>query len=156
MNNFDPNYKKKILLLIGGFALVIIVLFTAIIYRINKSDELKNSTTTLTTTPTPAPVRNIDEIKEPENGSGFGDQASTNLIDRENRGFLIGELILKLPYEGNDFTLSYNAEDDLFDLYINSANRVQGEAEFESFLKENGIASKTWITNIQNVNSPTN
>lgn len=57
----------------------------------------------------------------------------------ENSADRIVNIMDKLPYKGTNFTLSYDSNTGGFILNINPSNKSAGSAEFEDFLKQNGV-----------------
>jgi hypothetical protein len=53
-----------------------------------------------------------------------------------------------LPYQGNNFALSYNFSGDSFLLVLNSASPATGAAEFENYLEKNHILNINWLQNL--------
>lgn len=70
------------------------------------------------------------------------------IIESGKRSNLIGRLLEKLPYEGINFSMSYNYDEGLFIAIIKSSNKDIGLSELDSFLLDNGIEERSWITNL--------
>lgn len=60
----------------------------------------------------------------------------------------VANLKTKLPYFGTYFVLSYNTESDLIKAIIYQNTKTQGDKEFDAFLKENGVNSRSEINNL--------
>ncbi len=69
--------------------------------------------------------------------------------DREqmNKQYLVSSLMNKLPYKGVDFSFDFNYDTGNFILVLNKNAVNQGYAEFNTFLKQNGVQS-SWISNL--------
>ncbi len=52
------------------------------------------------------------------------------------------------PYDGNNFTLSYDPSLDSINVLIYKSNIPAGEQEFNDYLKQNGIDSRDWLNNL--------
>ena len=73
---------------------------------------------------------------------------------QQQRQALVSQLINKVPYNGKYFSLNYNFNDAKFILTLSSNNLVQANTEFDSFLKQNGIQSRSWFTNLETYTKP--
>lgn len=65
-----------------------------------------------------------------------------------NRDRAIASLIQKLPYTGKDFSLAYDISENKFTVTYNSANKEEGQIEFENYLHTNGISDPSWLYNL--------
>jgi hypothetical protein len=68
--------------------------------------------------------------------------------EQARQDFLLGELINKLPHEGNNFALSYDFSRDVFVLTLGESENL-GNRNFEVFLSENNIEDRSWIENLE-------
>jgi hypothetical protein len=73
---------------------------------------------------------------------------STDQKILNEQGAAVSALILKTPYKGNGFSLDFNFTTGRFILILNSNNLVGANSEFDNFLKQNGVQSRTWFTNL--------
>lgn len=64
------------------------------------------------------------------------------------RSALVTQLINFLPYSGADFSFFYSFTTNEFTLYIPFPNQQAGNAEFDFFLKQHGVDSRSWIPNL--------
>jgi len=92
--------------------------------------------------------------QNPRNGTGSELDLSESERLSENRGFHISNLAAILPFIGENFSMSYDFDNDEYTVYINPAQQAQGEAEFEAYLKEKGIPTSSWITTLNRTNQP--
>ena len=60
----------------------------------------------------------------------------------------ISALIEKLPYYESYFSLSYDFSNDNFILTLSATAPATGEANFENYLKQNGVLDKSWLQNL--------
>ncbi len=58
------------------------------------------------------------------------------------------ELKNKLPHDGINFTMSYDKDLDKTSVIIYKENKIQGEQEFEDYLRSHGVEDKSWINNL--------
>jgi hypothetical protein len=65
---------------------------------------------------------------------------------RENTIFALTE---KLPHYGQNFTFTYDRSTNSMTVFFEQQTRQRGEEEFDTFLKQNGIESRNWLTNLQ-------
>jgi len=54
-----------------------------------------------------------------------------------------------LPYDGKNFSMEYDAHQNILNVYILQSKRQEGLAEFEAFLKKHGIENRTEVLNLQ-------
>lgn len=62
---------------------------------------------------------------------------------------LVGQLLSKLPYHNDFFTLSYDYSTNKFFLILDQAHSDEANKKFDEFLKENGILDRSWIRNLE-------
>lgn len=60
----------------------------------------------------------------------------------------VGQLINKLPYQTQNFSLEYDFSENTFVYWYKKGRKELADEEFLSFLKENGIESQDWLTNL--------
>lgn len=140
--NQGANHKKRLIII----ALVILVIVIIGIITVISVNNMAGSNTQ--TEADDARV-NVD----PQNGSGL-DVTGQTPEELENRGYKLSILGAELPYKGQNFSLSYDLDNDAFTLYVNPAAAAQGEAEFEAYLKEKGIESPSWIKILNRTTQP--
>jgi len=83
-------------------------------------------------------------------GSDLGSYNQKELS--ENKGYKIGQLSSELPYNGTNFSLTYDFDADEFTLYVNPDAEDLGNAELSAYLKGKGIQDISWITNLKRTN----
>ena len=128
--------KKTYFLIISLFAIALILIVIAFATTPKqKTPAAKSPTVSRTSTPTAgSAVPNNIPKKIPPN--------------YPSHTLAISALIEKLPHEGNYFSLSYDFSKDSFMLLLNTTSSATGEAEFESFLKQNGVLDESWLQNL--------
>ncbi len=138
VENKKPIDKKLV-----GILLIVVILtvsiILALIFFIRSAGNSSNKT--------PSPT-----ISEPQTGTGLEEKAENPEIMLQNRGYKLSKLGAKLPYSGTNFSLSYDLNEDEFTLYINPSAQKEGNDELNNYLKENGIESLSWITNLKRTN----
>jgi hypothetical protein len=65
----------------------------------------------------------------------------------DSNSFKVGLLSNLTPYGGKNFSLFYDLKKGQFTLYLNPLNKDTGNKEFDSFLKANGVLSRSWMGN---------
>lgn len=138
VENKKPVDKKLI-----GIVLILVILIISII--ITLAFFIKGSGKSTNNAPSPT-------ISEPQTGTGLEEKAENPEIMLQNRGYKLSKLGAKLPYTGTNFSLSYDLNEDEFTLYINPSAQKEGNDELNNYLKENGIESLSWITNLKRTN----
>lgn len=68
--------------------------------------------------------------------------------DAAKRGYVVGDLIDRLPYNGENFIMNYDIDEDRFVVVLNSNNLALANKEFDAFLAENKIGDRSWIKNL--------
>lgn len=64
------------------------------------------------------------------------------------QGEKVSQLIKKLPYIGNNFSLSYSFSTNKFTLVLKKDQETAGNQEFDSFLNDNQIQNRSWFNNL--------
>jgi hypothetical protein len=89
-------------------------------------------------------------------GTGFGEDTNPTDIQTDKQSGDVMRLLKVTPYHGTNFALFYSYEGNYFTLYINPSNPSAGNAEFDGFLRQNGISNRSWIYDLRTVSvSPT-
>lgn len=136
--------NNGVLILIVTLVIITIVLIVLALFPFkNKNDTNPNP---LIPTPTKAEVvipTPSDLNKEAISTVTYSTQAA----QLNQRPFLLADLILLLPHQGNLFSLTYDFEKDSFNLILNSQRAIEAREEFEGFLSQNGIEDSLWIEN---------
>lgn len=122
---------KKLLISIG--AIIILLLFIVVFLLPSKKEESKTPVQTKTGTSEAVPNNYYWTPK--------GREAS-------KRSYAVGSLIDKLPYEGGNFSMSYDINQDLFTVTLNSENVALANKEFDLFLSDNNVGDRSWIINL--------
>ena len=128
--------SKQIYFLIIGFVGVFLILIAYILY-VNlfqpQKDIIYNTGTS---------VGGVDQPK--------------SLKDQQinQQSSLIQALVDKTPHIEKNFSLYYNFNDNQFVLHINLYSETQGNIDFDNFLKQNGVMSRSWFTNLVILKTP--
>ena len=64
------------------------------------------------------------------------------LMNQEEK---VSFLLSLLPYRGSYMTLTYDKRTYSFVLTLDKNNTTKGQMEFDAFLTQHGVASRTWI-----------
>lgn len=88
-------------------------------------------------------------------GNGTGGSEDTTAEGKEitRKESLVGNLLDKAPYNGKNFSFYYSYEKSEFVLYLPTTTQVAGNQEFDAFLKQNGVESRTWIRHLTVTNT---
>lgn len=132
-------YSKKTLVIL----LVILISFAAIaiLYL-----SLTSSGKPLRDFATPTPYIGGGEGKDAI--PGMEGPMEAGAVEEKNKQNAVYKLVTETPHVGNNFAFYYSFGNDLFIVYINPQQKEQGEAEFNSYLKEKGVMSRSWINNL--------
>lgn len=137
--------------IIGLYAVLVILIFIAL--KPTKELGLINlafvpiPTNLPTPTPTPSPTPTPTPIPTPTNKfipSTSITKAAPTVAPKEIH-HLIDNLIFKLPYEGDGFSVKYNFPTNEFILIIKIKNKEKVYVDFNKYLKENGIENMSSI-----------
>lgn len=132
--------KKIILILLA--ALLVFAIFIFLFF--NKNTNNGDSPSFITPTPI-----------EGEGGNNAVSGFTNDNPEKNRQEFLVGKLIEKLPYSGANFSLYYDFSKNQFILYVNPSASSEGNAEFDAFLKQNGVESRSWIKDLVSTNTKT-
>lgn len=75
-------------------------------------------------------------------------------IDEQEKEYMYqsskaGELLDRIPYEGQSFSLDYDYATFEYVLTVSKKNQAQGIIEFEEYLKENEIEDSSWLKHLR-------
>ena len=89
-----------------------------------------------------------------QENTGASTLNNPTLIKEDQRSSLISGLIDLTPHSGKFFSLYFTYKTYSFVLYVDTKHQKEGNANFDSFLKQNGITNRSWINNlsVENVN----
>jgi hypothetical protein len=128
--------KKTYVLII--FLLIMVFFFIIIAFITSSGKKTGN---------VPIPTNNI--VAPINTGTAVPNSIPTNIpSDYPKNTTTISKLIENLPHAGINFYLSYNYSDDSFLLLLSSSKSASGEAELETFLKQNGVLDRSWLKNL--------
>lgn len=130
--------KKRILLVLFIFLIILLVVIVLLLNTKNGG---------VGTSPTPTPFQKVEE-----QGAVPAAEIDPAGIEEAKKSFRVGGLINKLPYKGENFSFYYNFGTDQFILYIGPSASSDGNTEFNSFLKQNGVDDRSWIENLVIIN----
>lgn len=68
--------------------------------------------------------------------------------DASKRVDAVQAIRTKLPHQGNNFSLSYDFDSNVYTAVISSANAVAGNQELDAFLRANGINDRSWMPDL--------
>ena len=90
--------------------------------------------------------------------NAFGEQSQTYINNMEqinqkdqqtlNESAKVGQLLKLVPYTGSYFSLDYNYDTGDFILKVDPNHKTEGNQEFDQFLQNNGVQSRSWIKDI--------
>jgi hypothetical protein len=150
------SFKKELLPYFIIIGIVAIIIFTAFYFSFFRSTSkpqplasIPPKVTTFSPPPQDIDTQNLQYHPDSNIIAQTTDQASQQMIERDAA---IGELISQLPYRGNFFTLEYSYETNSFTLTLSFSNQLQGNQEFDQFLKSNNIENINWLYNLKIVN----
>lgn len=140
------NFKKKIYYyLLGGVAFI----FLSFVIQLLFSDKQAKQPEVIITSPEPSAIQEITDPK-PRSSQKY-QEANEEFIRRES---LVGKLLDKLPYFGNNFSLKYDISSNRFTATIKQGSEEAGQKQLNEFLSANGIEDQSWIRNLDIVLAP--
>jgi hypothetical protein len=84
--------------------------------------------------------------------TGLSTPINPTVIEEKRRSEIISGVIDLTPYYGKYFSLTFDYNDYVFNLYLDPNHQKEGGSNFDSFLKQNGVLSRTWINNLKIIN----
>lgn len=134
--------------------LVFIVLVTAAFFSFR--DSFRREARPLpASSPEATPVRLLPEVIDQDNlqfhpTEGVPAQKITE-EDKKifNKDRLIGQLIKKLPYQGQLFKLEYDYSNNSFTVSLDNSDSAKANSELGAFLKDNQIENRNWLYNLE-------
>jgi len=122
------------------FSLVLVFFFIVFILGIffNNSGGLIKRNVMPTITPFLNPGEAVSTFSKPSKDEQIE-------LDRSSK---LGGLIPKLPYNGVDFSFYFDFSKNTFVLTLDKNNIGQGNSNFDTFLKTNGIQDRSWFSNL--------
>lgn len=144
----ENNMKKTYIII----TFIVITIFLVLITNLLQSGKKTVSNNLLS--PTPIPTVSIESPTEApsSNVPAQGKQYQTNasqivkaeapIIEKEAA---VGRLLDLLPYQGKDFRMESDYKNAQYVVTIPKDKEKEGNAEFDTFLKQNGVAERSWI-----------
>lgn len=141
------SHYKKYVIVLGGVLFVILSLIILSFSLFQGSSARPPVTTTSPTLPdtTPAPTE-FDPYDEEYTKSV--EQINKEELPEVKQDQKVALFLEKLPMQGTNFTAAYDMETNTVQVTIPTAKRTEGEAEFDAFLRANGVESRDWIQNL--------
>lgn len=133
--NVDMS-KKKNLYLIMGVSLLLLGVFIFLAYRAISGSFFEETN-----------IRTIP-LENPEGTGGFSGFNTPEEIEEERKSGLVQSLANKTPLHGTNFSFYFSYDKNQFILYLNPQNQTAGNTEFDQFLNENRVESRSWISNL--------
>lgn len=150
MNNTTSH--KKIGIVIGILVVItVILIFTVNTLRTSQQSPSQRSETN--TIPTTFQVNQQTTPGVPPSlipGNSESYRKSTQIIAATEapileREKIVGKLQFKMPYKGVNFQIVYDYKLLQYVVTIPNDKISEGNTEFDTFLKQNGIADRSWI-----------
>jgi hypothetical protein len=88
----------------------------------------------------------INEPDRPVGGKSYT-RVNDQITQQIQKDDLVGKLIEKLPYQGQNVKLVYTISNNRFTATFKSATKAAGDQELSDFLKQNKIDSTDWLYN---------
>ncbi len=102
------------------------------------------------------PNRNSQSLSPKTSETGVDLERDPEKIKKSQESSDVMSLLNQTPHYGENFAFFYDYDGNFFTLYINPNNISSGNAEFDKFLKENGVDDRSWIYDLRTVSvSPT-
>lgn len=142
---------KKVFFLIF---IIIVVLLSFYLFFLEAEKNGKNQQPESFPTPTPfsAPIKPNDGLPpipgQSEEYKKSAEDIGTTVAPILKKDSIIGDLLNKLPYFGSNFSISYDYGQNQFKVVVASDEKIEGEKEFNDFLKTNRIDNRSWFDNL--------
>lgn len=139
--NLPKNTK---FLVFGIIALIIVLLVIAFLPRRGGEN--------ISFSPLPQPTQRPFYLEPGYNGPSPGSVSQTSTPESEEaagRSEILGELLNRLPFEGQYFSLNYDFSTNAFTATFNSKELARANREFDEFLKQNNVPSRDWLYNLK-------
>lgn len=145
---------KKIIFLVLIVLMVLISFYFFVIEVKNNSSKAPKPPFNLLPTPTIVKVLvEPNKVYPPIPGQSkeykkSAEEIEATIAPQIKQDSLIGSLLNKLPYYGNNFSMNYDFNNNQFTVIIKIDKKTEGDKEFNEFLKENKILDKSWFNNL--------
>src|SRR3989338_4885686 len=130
------------------FTAILIILLALILSSISITYLLinleKNITKPQSDIPILSPAPSPNELERPLPGMSYDYLTESDKI-RIKQEEAVSQLIKKIPFEGANFYLEYSFKAGEFTLTLNRDNLAAANQEFDQFLKDNGVAERSWF-----------
>lgn len=149
MENVVQKIKNNIYYILG-IIIVFLALFVIFILILNKNGNQENAIKIIPT-PTTVPIEtgvHPTLAGPPINGTGLETSINPSVEEKENRYYLVMNLLEKLPHQGTYFSLDYDYDKGTFILSYAKTNIPLAEENFKAFLNQNQVKDSSWIENI--------
>lgn len=93
----------------------------------------------------------VEDPTSLENNTGVGIDTNPTEVQTNQQSSDVMSLLNKTPYYGKNFAFFYSYSGNYFTLYVSPNNKVAGNAEFDQFLKQNGVENRSWIYDLRTV-----
>lgn len=125
------------------FLLVLIILLTYVFLTFKGGGK--------TSGPGPTNIPGVIDTETPNRPvEGKNYQTITNDDKKKlDQDYLVGQLIKKMPYAQNEFSLNYAISSNEFILIIRKQQRDEAFKALRQFLLENNIQDEKWLYNLQ-------
>jgi len=127
----------------GVLIIIILILFILRFFAPNSPTQKQ-----VQTFPTPTLVLRSTQTSLPEQSASENYNISAQEKQKINQAYFVSSLVNNVPYRGQDFTLAYNFDTATFLLTLDKNNLTAANAEFNAYLKTNGIKDKSWFDNL--------
>jgi len=129
------------------YILLMVVLVSVFVFLLYLSTQRGNKETN--PKPSAIPIATSQPTALPE-GALPNSYTGDKKIEEENqRSYVVGQLINKLPHQETHLLLSYDINKNIFTATIDSSDKNKGLAQLDAVLKINGIESRSWIENLE-------
>lgn len=141
MNSLFSLIKRNYVYILAGFA--ILIALVALLLGQSRPSPLPPEPIQIFT---PSPTAQTSQLK-PVSGEKY-QEISQSDQEQLNKDSLVAQLIKKLPYQGTNFSLEYDYENNQFSITFVSGRQTEGDQEFDAFLKINQIQDRSWLKNL--------
>lgn len=149
--HFRKEFLPYLIVIVIVFVIISTVFYFSLFRRDNKVPTPRQSASPKSSVsfyPQPS-VQDIENLDFHPDSSTVVQTIDTNSQQMLNKDKALGDLLPKLPYKGNFFSLEYNYQINSFIATLSASNQSQANEELDQFLKSNQIQNRDWLYNLK-------
>ncbi len=156
MNTFFKQKKEALIIavIIGIIVILLLILIFSSLSNPTTTNQQGVPTNTQLTpeaihpNTTSVPTSNPKQIESSNEYKDSVDKIAEKNKSALQRDAAVADLLDIVPYKGSHFTLTYSYKTNEFTLVVDKNNKALGSQEFDQWLKEHNVDSRSWIKNL--------